>query len=55
MGTLAGSTVMLLTIAWGGSILLGHCDLDEQVGWLPAVVSPHLCLFVPPLTTRLAL
>mmetsp|Transcript_38807 Transcript_38807/g.91895 ORF Transcript_38807/g.91895 Transcript_38807/m.91895 type:complete len:533 (+) Transcript_38807:126-1724(+) len=30
MGTLAGSTVMLLTIAWGGSVLLGHCDLDEQ-------------------------
>eukprot|EP00873_Tetraselmis_striata_P007709 jgi/Tetstr1/427973/TSEL_018047.t1 len=30
MGTLAGSTVMLLTIAWGGSVLLGHCDLDPQ-------------------------
>lgn len=32
MGTLAGSTVMLLTIVWGGSILLGRCDLDEQSG-----------------------
>jgi len=30
MGTLAGSTVMLLTIAWGGSVLLGHCDLNEE-------------------------
>ena len=26
MGTLAGSTVMLLTIAYGGGILLGRCD-----------------------------
>lgn len=27
MGTLAGSTVMLLTIAWAGSLVLGRCDL----------------------------
>eukprot|EP00238_Polyblepharides_amylifera_P008287 CAMPEP_0196588338 /NCGR_PEP_ID=MMETSP1081-20130531/60283_1 /TAXON_ID=36882 /ORGANISM="Pyramimonas amylifera, Strain CCMP720" /LENGTH=539 /DNA_ID=CAMNT_0041910809 /DNA_START=20 /DNA_END=1639 /DNA_ORIENTATION=+ len=27
MGTLAGSTIMLLTIAWAGSIYLGRCDL----------------------------
>lgn len=30
MGTLAGSTVMLLTIAWGGSVLLGRCDIDPN-------------------------
>ncbi|KIY91568.1 hypothetical protein MNEG_16396, partial [Monoraphidium neglectum] len=32
MGTLAGSTVMLLTIVWGGSVLLGRCDLDDVTG-----------------------
>jgi Ca2+/Na+ antiporter len=32
MGTLAGSTVMLLTIAWGGSLWVGRCDLDEFTG-----------------------
>ena len=31
VGTLAGSTVMLLTIAWGGAIVVGRCDLDAQV------------------------
>ena len=31
MGTLAGSTIMLLTIAWGGSLLAGRCDLNERV------------------------
>ena len=31
LGTLAGSTVMLLTLAWGGSVLAGRCDLDDQV------------------------
>lgn len=31
VGTLAGSTMMLLTIATGGSILLGRCDLAETV------------------------
>lgn len=30
LGTLAGSTVMLLTLAWGGSVLAGRCDLDAQ-------------------------
>jgi Ca2+/Na+ antiporter len=28
MGTLAGSTIMLLTLAWGGSVLLGRCTLQ---------------------------
>ena len=32
MGTLAGSTVMLLTIAWGGSLWVGRCDLDDFTG-----------------------
>ena len=26
----AGSTVMLLTIAWGGSLWVGRCDLDTN-------------------------
>jgi Ca2+/Na+ antiporter len=30
MGTLAGSTVMLLTIAYTGSLWLGRCDLDDK-------------------------
>ena len=30
MGTLAGSTVMLLTIAWGGSLIVGRCDLSSR-------------------------
>lgn len=30
IGTLAGSTIMLLTITWGGSLLYGRCDLDSQ-------------------------
>ena len=28
--TLAGSTIMLLTLAWGGSLFLGRCDLDRN-------------------------
>ncbi|KAK9907616.1 hypothetical protein WJX75_007049 [Coccomyxa subellipsoidea] len=30
VGTLAGSTIMLLTITWGGSLLVGRCDLNER-------------------------
>lgn len=30
IGTLAGSTVMLLSIAWGGSLILGRCDLEND-------------------------
>lgn len=30
LGTLCGSTVMLLTIAWGGSVMLGRCDLNAR-------------------------
>eukprot|EP01025_Chloroclados_australasicus_P048108 TRINITY_DN5436_c0_g1_i2.p1 TRINITY_DN5436_c0_g1~~TRINITY_DN5436_c0_g1_i2.p1 ORF type:complete len:558 (-),score=69.45 TRINITY_DN5436_c0_g1_i2:617-2230(-) len=29
IGTLAGSSIMLLTIAWGGSLLVGRCDLEN--------------------------
>ena len=29
-GTLAGSTILLLSLAWGGSVLLGACDLDDK-------------------------
>ena len=28
VGTLAGSTILLLTVVWGGSTYLGRCDLD---------------------------
>lgn len=30
MGTLAGSTIMLLTAAWAGSLAVGKCDLDAN-------------------------
>ncbi|XP_028416734.1 sodium/calcium exchanger NCL2-like [Dendronephthya gigantea] len=30
MGTLAGSTIMLLTLSWGGSLFIGRCDLDSN-------------------------
>ncbi|GBF88403.1 hypothetical protein Rsub_01115 [Raphidocelis subcapitata] len=30
MGTLAGSTVLLLSLGWGLSVLLGRCDLSES-------------------------
>ena len=30
IGTLAGSTIMLLTVAWGGSLIAGRCDLDDK-------------------------
>jgi Ca2+/Na+ antiporter len=29
VGTLAGSTIMLLTIAWFGSMMVGRCDFNE--------------------------
>ena len=32
MGTLAGSTVMLLTVAWAASLMVGRCDLDADDG-----------------------
>ncbi|KAK9819305.1 hypothetical protein WJX74_003436 [Apatococcus lobatus] len=30
VGTLAGSSIMLLTVAWAGSVLLGRCDLKKD-------------------------
>lgn len=30
MGTLCGSTIMLLTLAWGGSVWLGRCDFGRR-------------------------
>ncbi|KAG1679416.1 hypothetical protein FOA52_007707 [Chlamydomonas sp. UWO 241] len=30
VGTLAGSTMLLLSLAYGGSILVGRCDLDDN-------------------------
>eukprot|EP00897_Mesotaenium_endlicherianum_P006020 jgi/Mesen1/5446/ME000271S04468 len=32
MGVLAGSTIMLLTLAWAGSLICGRCDLDGPEG-----------------------
>ncbi|KAI8469986.1 MAG: hypothetical protein J3K34DRAFT_422230 [Monoraphidium minutum] len=32
MGTLAGSTVLLLSLAWGISVILGRCDLADDTG-----------------------
>jgi len=32
MGTLAGSTVLLLSLAWGLGVILGRCDLDDASG-----------------------
>lgn len=31
MGLLAGSTVMLLTLVWGTCIVVGKCDLQNNV------------------------
>jgi hypothetical protein len=30
LGTLAGSTVLLLSLAWGFSVILGRCDINER-------------------------
>jgi hypothetical protein len=30
VGTLAGSTIMLLSIAWGGSLIVGRCDIGPD-------------------------
>ena len=38
VGTLAGSTIMLLTTVWGGSLLVGRCDIEgvrETLGFEP--------------------
>lgn len=32
VGVLAGSSVMLLTVAWAGSLLAGRCDLAASNG-----------------------
>ena len=51
VGTLAGSSIMLLTAAWGGSLLAGRCDLDEKVAPHAAgptrLLLPWLCLADP--------
>ena len=31
-GTLAGSTVLLLSLAWGASVILGRCDISDTTG-----------------------
>lgn len=32
IGVLAGSTIMILTLAWGGSLIFGRCDLSGTNG-----------------------
>ena len=32
VGVLAGSTIMILTVAWGGSLIAGRCDLTGPNG-----------------------
>ena len=32
LGVLAGSTILLATAAWGGCLLAGACDFDEETG-----------------------
>ncbi|KAK9842030.1 hypothetical protein WJX81_004927 [Elliptochloris bilobata] len=39
IGTLAGSTVALLTLAWGGALLLGRCDLGEDGRAVPRTLT----------------
>ncbi|CAM6118451.1 unnamed protein product [Calypogeia fissa] len=36
MGLLAGSNIMSLTVLWGGSLILGRCDLVDRNGKLVA-------------------
>eukprot|EP00249_Psilotum_nudum_P023809 c28988_g1_i1 orf=255-2153(+) len=36
IGLLAGSTVFLLTVLWGGCLILGRCDLGNAAGQLVA-------------------
>ena len=31
-GTLAGSMVLLLSLAWGASVILGRCDISDTTG-----------------------
>lgn len=31
MGLLAGSTVMLLTVIWGSCIIVGKCDIQDNI------------------------
>lgn len=31
MGLLAGSTVMLLTLAWGTCVIVGKCDIENSL------------------------
>ncbi|CAM8957655.1 unnamed protein product [Rhodiola kirilowii] len=31
MGLLAGSTIMLITIIWGSSVIVGKCDIEDSI------------------------
>ena len=40
VGTLAGSTIMLLTLAWSGAAALGRCDFNEFGEAIDGVCGP---------------
>ena len=41
IGTLAGSSVMLLSIAWGGSLWVGRCDIEKGVAVNKRLTRPY--------------
>jgi hypothetical protein len=43
--------VALLTVAWGGSILVGRCDLDEEGRAVPRTLTRGLNLWDTGVTT----
>jgi Ca2+/Na+ antiporter len=40
VGTLAGSTIMLLTLAWSAAMAVGRCDLNEYGEAIDRVCGP---------------
>eukprot|EP01023_Acetabularia_acetabulum_P009582 TRINITY_DN14322_c0_g1_i4.p1 TRINITY_DN14322_c0_g1~~TRINITY_DN14322_c0_g1_i4.p1 ORF type:complete len:538 (+),score=100.69 TRINITY_DN14322_c0_g1_i4:35-1648(+) len=54
MGTLAGSSIMLLTITWGISLLVGRCDLDYKGKAMDKKLSSNFDFINTGVTTDLA-
>ncbi|XP_020097359.1 uncharacterized protein LOC109716367 isoform X2 [Ananas comosus] len=53
MGLLAGSTVMLLTLLWGSCIVVGKCDLSENLTSVDSQDTKGFSLFGSGVTTDL--
>lgn len=51
IGTLAGSTIMLLSVAWGGSLWVGRCDLDGRGVAKDKVLTKDMDFFQTGVTT----